>query len=350
VSAALAIDLSRGDSAQARAECLAALRRGEAVVLPTETVYGLAALGSSRAVLDGIKGGRTGPYAVAVADHRAAEAQAQDLSQPARRAAARWWPGPLTLVVPAPGGGSVGLRVPGHDFTRGLLEELGEPLLLTSANLSGEPAPATVAELSPALLEAAAVVVDGGPCPLGEASTVLACGPAGGRVLRAGVLERRQLDVQIRGLVLVVCSGNTCRSPMAAALLTRALEQAAAADPRLVLPRVASAGLMAGLGAPASLGAQAAMDQMGLDLSPHRSRPSDLEDLSSFDVVLGMTPSHVEELADQVLSGTTRVELFDPAGEPVQDPFGGSIADYARCANMLAEMAERRARALLPAG
>jgi protein-tyrosine phosphatase len=350
VSAALAFDLSRGDSAQAHAECLAALRRGEVVVLPTETVYGLAALESSRAVLDAIKGGRSGPYALAVADRRAAEGQALVFPQPARRAAERWWPGPLTLVLPAPGGGSVGLRVPGHDFTRGLLEQLGEPLLLTSANPSGEPAPSTLAELSSSLLEAATVVVDGGPCPLGEASTVLACGPASGRVLRAGVLDRAELDGRIRGLVLVVCSGNTCRSPMAVALLTRALERAAEADPRLVLPRVTSAGLMAGSGTHASLGAQAAMERRGLDLSGHRSRPSDLEDLSSFDVVLGMTPSHVEELAEQVMSGATRVELFDPAGEPVQDPFGGSVADYARCANMLAEMAERRARALLPVG
>ncbi|RKY21648.1 MAG: hypothetical protein DRQ55_03470 [Planctomycetota bacterium] len=345
---ALSIDLSDGH-APALEQALAALRRGELVVLPTETVYGLAGRLEQERVLSAAKGARRGPFAVAVPDREVAEALVGPLPGTAARAAERWWPGPMTLVVLTLGDDPVGLRVPGHVFVRELLQALGEPLLLTSANASGESPPRELCQLSDSIRATAGLIVDGGPCALGEASTVLACGYGAARVLRDGVVHRDELAQRVCGEVLVACSGNTCRSPMAAALLERELARAAAADSQLLIPRVASAGLMAGPGNPASDAAQEALRERGLELAGHSSTAVDAERIAQADVLLGMTQTHVALLAEACAGSGQRVELFDPAGHEVDDPFGAPLSHYRRCATMLADMATRRAASLCAA-
>ena len=119
-------DLATDDEEQALEACLAALRADRLVVLPTETVYGLAARQSARSTLDAVKAGRSAPYSLAVSGVRDVDALAELPRGPAHRAAARWWPGPITLVLRGVAAKSVGVRVPGHPFTRQLLARLGE--------------------------------------------------------------------------------------------------------------------------------------------------------------------------------------------------------------------------------
>ncbi|MGI8939147.1 MAG: L-threonylcarbamoyladenylate synthase [Iamia sp.] len=162
-----------------------ALRAGEAVVLPTDTVYGVAALpgvpGATQR-LYALKGRRPEvPLAVLVADAAAAEALAAVWSPAMDRLAERFWPGALTLVVDrAPSvdawdlGGdprTIGVRCPAHPLVRAVTAKVG-PVATTSANAHGQPTPASAAEAVEALAGPVAAVADGGRL-VGTASTVV---------------------------------------------------------------------------------------------------------------------------------------------------------------------------------
>lgn len=341
--------LSQGDEQAALDACVAALRGGGLVVIPTETVYGVGILPAHSEALTSIKPVADRPYSLAVDRADRLGAELAPLGLPARRLADRWWPGPLTQVLPDRRGGTIGVRVPVHAWTRRLLEVLGEPLLLSSANRPGEPAPASIDELSAHVREAVDVVVDGGRCEDGLASTVVAPGLAGLQLLREGAVSRADVEACGPGQVAVICSGNTCRSPMARALLHNALAQLQRAAPGLILPEIVSAGLHAGGGSPASPGALSAMAARGIDLAGHVSRALDVEAVRTADVLLGMTRSHVMTLLTLASEGQV-VTLFDPEGDEVPDPFGGPTSVYEACATHLEQVALARARSLLPAG
>lgn len=179
----------------------AALLAGGAVVLPTDTVYGLAALPGLRSATDRIfalKGrATTTPLAVLCADVEQALDLAQLVDDAAVRAVAeRWWPGPLTLVLPRRAGvplhlgapeDTIGLRVPDHDLVRAVARAVG-PIATTSANRHGEPTAATAAEAIAALGAGVALVVDAGPLPV-TASTVMDATAAPWRTLRPGPID-----------------------------------------------------------------------------------------------------------------------------------------------------------------
>lgn len=176
----------------------AALLAGGAVVLPTDTVYGLAALPEDRSATDQLfelKGRATAtPLAVLCAD----VGQALALAEPAAAAAVeavaeRWWPGPLTLVLPRRAGvvlhlgepeSTIGLRVPDHDLVRAVARAVG-PIAATSANRHGHPTATTVLEALAALGPNVALAVDAGPLPA-TASTVIDATGTSWRVLREG--------------------------------------------------------------------------------------------------------------------------------------------------------------------
>ncbi len=192
------------DPQRALAESAAALRAGGVVLVPTDTVYGLAALTPAAEedlfVLKGRPADRS--IAVLVADRPAAESLAESVPAPLAELMDRHWPGPLTVVLPrpqAPGpqiGGNretVGIRCPDHPWLRSLLVEVG-PLATTSANRHAEPTPPLAADvlatLPPDLESGAhiAVAIDGGPCT-GEASTVVTWRNDELRILRPGPLN-----------------------------------------------------------------------------------------------------------------------------------------------------------------
>ena len=175
----------------------AELRNGRPVVLPTDTVYGVAALADDATAVADIfrrKGRDEGkPLAVLVADG----AQASALADADLDVLGDLWPGALTVVVNrAPGvelhlesdaeaSGTIGLRCPDHDLVRALAAEVG-PLATTSANRSGEPSPPTAVEAATAL-GGDLLVLDGGQCD-GEPSTVVDLTVVPARILREGVV------------------------------------------------------------------------------------------------------------------------------------------------------------------
>ncbi|MBO0746341.1 MAG: threonylcarbamoyl-AMP synthase, partial [Candidatus Dormibacteraeota bacterium] len=172
------------------------LRRGEVIGFPTDTVYGLAALASDVAACDRIYEVKRRPAEkalIAMAPEVESFEPLVELTPAARMLARRWWPGPLTLVLPALGGQepTLGVRVPDHELALALLREVGSPLATTSANLSGA-APAMTPQEA-ARLEGVAAVLDGGPAPGGVPSTVLTLAAEDPEVLRAGPISRQAL-------------------------------------------------------------------------------------------------------------------------------------------------------------
>ncbi len=191
--------------ASALDEAVAVLGSGGTVVLPTDTVYGLAALpsldGATRALFELKDRNDDHPLAVLVADID----QALELVAFDEPAVGRWmaelWPGPLTIVLRrsavasglALGGGTetIGVRCPDHPFVRALAAEVG-PIATTSANRSGEPTPVDAAAAAASLVGSADLVVDGGPAGT-VASTVVDASGEGWSILREGAITADQL-------------------------------------------------------------------------------------------------------------------------------------------------------------
>lgn len=162
-------------------EAAEALRGGAVVLAPTETVVGL--LSSEAGRLNEIKGSDPGkPLALLCASAEDAFSLATSVPPLARRLAERFWPGPLTLVLNARGGGAVGVRVPAGAVSE-VLRAHGGPLYATSANPSGGPAPRSLDDVEPSVLSSVDLVVEGGPGD-GEASAVVDLTGDDARLLR----------------------------------------------------------------------------------------------------------------------------------------------------------------------
>ena len=203
------------------ARAAAALREGGLVALPTETVYGLAARADSEeaiATLYRTKGRPDfNPLIVHVANLEAAERLAL-FDERARRLAAHFWPGPLTLVLPvheravvAPavtaGLPTIALRMPAHPIMRAVLEQARLPFAAPSANRSGGVSPTTAAHVRESFGEDAPMVLDGGACERGLESTIVALRDGGWQLLRPGPIGEREV-AELLGDAMAVVPGR----------------------------------------------------------------------------------------------------------------------------------------------
>ena len=191
-----------------------AVRRGELVVLPTDTVYGVGvdafAPDAVAAVLAAKGRGRDMPPPVLVPSARTVDGLATNVPAYARDLIQAFWPGPLTLVLLAQSSlmwdlgetnGTVALRMPQDDTALKLLVEVG-PMAVSSANLSGQPAARTVLDAAAQLGSAVSVYLDAGPSAGGLASTILDCTDDAPVILRAGALSVGQIQQVLGDLEL----------------------------------------------------------------------------------------------------------------------------------------------------
>lgn len=183
-----------------------AVRRGEVVVIPTDTVYGIGAdafdPSAVTAVLDAKGRGREMPPPVLIPDARTVDGLARAVPDWARRLMDELWPGPLTLVLWAQPSlhwdlgetaGTVALRIPDDEVALEVLRETG-PLAVTSANRTGEPAATTITDAAVQLGPAVSVYLDGGPRSAQEPSTIIDATGELPVVLRLGAVGRERLE------------------------------------------------------------------------------------------------------------------------------------------------------------
>ncbi|MCI4663449.1 MAG: threonylcarbamoyl-AMP synthase [Neomegalonema sp.] len=197
------------------------LRRGELVAFPTETVYGLGADARSDAAVAKIYAAKGRPAHNPLIAHVADWAAALRIAEPSATAAQlaeQFWPGPLTLVLPARAGAvspqataglpTIALRAPDHPIAQALLRAFDGPLVAPSANRSGRLSPTRAEAVQAELAQKVAMVLDGGPCRVGVESTILKLTQDGAQLLRPGGLSIEALEAALGAPITTGTAGK----------------------------------------------------------------------------------------------------------------------------------------------
>ena len=316
------------------AEVARAIGQGRLVALPTETVYGLAADPDSAGSVARLRAVKGRPDLQEFTHHVASTERLEALAAPppprVRRLLARYWPGPLTIVLPGLATPSVGVRVPAHSFTSAVLAEFEHGLLLSSTNRHGE-TPLITPDQIAARLPEIDLLCDAGPPPLGQASSVVRWAEPELQVLREGTLTSAELLRTAASAVLFVCTGNTCRSPLAEVVAKRAVAAALQTEPNSLPARglwITSAGTAAADGWPASENSVYAASEAGLDLSAHRSRALTRQTLLEAARVYALSAPHLANLLELAPEVGDRASLLRPDDDDIPDPYGGDLEVY----------------------
>ncbi len=354
-------------SERVRAEIREHMVSGGLMLYPTATVYGVGGLAAPEALarLETLKRRPPEKPFVVLVGH---PDQLADLewTDSARTLADRFWPGPLTLILPDPReawpaglrgpGGGVAVRQSPHLGAQALLTSAGGPITSSSANEPGGDPAASGAE---ALALAGRTgwegtwVLDGGRLPSSASSTIVDCTGAEPQVLREGAIPTEAVTSALAGggvemdrpwvrpvHVCFVCTGNTCRSPLAEVIARQRLRELG-----LGRVRVSSAGVHAWSGQPASPESVDVARRRGLDLHDHRSRGLLADELDDLDLLLTMGPEHLEPLlhSDAGARSSTLGAFADGREDPfdgvsVPDPIGLGMDVYEATFRRLEEM------------
>jgi protein-tyrosine phosphatase len=333
---------------------------GGLVAFPTETVYGIACRVEKKAVarLDTIKGRDAGKhYTLHIGQIEEYRKYIPRAGIRAEKLIRQAWPGPLTLVFDLNEAdmadqrkrldseivetlyknGSIGIRCPDHPVASLLLRLVSYPVVAPSANHGGKP-PATDAEqVLSELADEVDIILDGGPCRHKKSSTVATVGRTGAVLLRDGVYTASELQKMSEVTFLFVCTGNTCRSPMAQGLFRKYLaEKVGCSVDELdrIGYKVLSAGTMNIAGVPASAEAVTACALRGVDITGHVSQHLTRSLIDASDFVFCMSSSHCEQVSFLSPDAERKCSLLGRDRE-IPDPIGQPQAHFDNCAGII---------------
>lgn len=322
------------------------IKKGGVIVLPTDTVMGLGThflnLNGQKKIYKIKKRKLEKPLIIFIRDKEDLKkfVKPSKLFVLRERIISNFWPGPITLIFYSKIKGNflwiskenkVAIRIPDHPFILELLEKTG-PLATTSANLSGKAPAKSYKKLDSFIKREVDYVIPENSYGLSP-STVLDVSSFPFKLLRKGpvsivrieelILRKIKIDRKIPLNILFVCSGNTCRSPMAMGLMRKYL------PPYLrKIVKLKSRGTDAIPGVPLSENAKIVLGEIGIDLSFHRAKPLDVDTLEWADFIFVMERKHFAAISKfgfgekvRLLSGysSDKTEIFDPYGKGLDE-------------------------------
>ncbi len=344
---------TEADLASAVDEAVKVLLSGGVVGLPGSTSYSAAMLASSSGSLESIKQGNRG-LLLAIQDESQVQDIAPDLPIRLRRLLDRCWPGPLIARVPTQDGafqslvkevrdaladgGLVPVTAPDDPAVMSVMSKLGEPLVLTS-DVGDAGQLTTAAEFMDAFQDAE-LVLDTGSVPYQAPASVVEVSESDFQIVSAGILSEQAIHVSACRIYLFVCTGNTCRSPLAEGLFRNLLAERLQCSPDKLFDLgylVQSAGLAAASGSPASRESVEILLKRDIDISGHVSQPLSEQLLEASDSIFTMTNGHRDAILRFRADLGPKVQVLRRTGEDVVDPIGGGMAEYERCEREIEE-------------
>ena len=336
-----------------------ALVEGKLVALPAETAYHVFASGLRPQAVESLmslaRKGKLRNPAIFLRSPQEALDYSPDMSLVAARVVNRGWPGPLVLELPVDSPSSLANQLPSavrqhvladqrflaqrvaaHNAILQAMRLMPGPLVAAPIISSDGQAICQGSQVAQRLSNEVGIIVDDGATHYGGFATTLRIENNLCTVTADGVLDQATLDQLTQLVVLLVCTGNTCRSPMAEAILKHLLAQRFAEQMHSdhAVAYVGSAGINAFPGGPASTEAQIVMKKRGLNLHSHQSRAISERSLRLADFVLTMTHSHRNTIIEGQPHLARKIDLLS-GSQDVSDPFGGAESVYEACADQL---------------
>ncbi len=330
------------------------LADGDLVAFPTETVYlivanPLSAKGMEKLVALQPDGRRT----LLLKSCFELWDYVPQMPVPADKLSRRAWPGPLTMALQKSvvegvfhdlgettrkalmsQDGTISFRVSAQSVLQEVLKLCPAPLVACAERMPSGLMPRSAAEVASQFGDHVSIIFDEGPCRYGDASTIVRIEENGWEVAEQGVVSDCTIKRLCSEVYLFVCTGNTCRSPMAEALFRKLLSDHLKCHDEELMDRgynVLSAGLSAGNGAPASREAVSILAEEGIDLRNHESQPLTERLLLHADHILTMTSGHRQSILNEYPDLASRVSLLSSDHQDIADPYGGGPREYTAC-------------------
>jgi protein-tyrosine phosphatase len=265
-----------------------------------------------------------------------------------RKLGKRCWPGPVVMELDRPGpdslfsqlpvevqsqicpGSRIRLRAPAHEIIFQTMRLSPSPLVLLNEQSKYQTADAVLEDFEGQI----ALIIDDGPSRFGDQSTIVSISDNQWNILQPGVVTETTLTRLSSEIYMFVCTGNTCRSPMAEGLFRRLLAEKLGCQEDELSDQgfiVGSAGLAAAAGAPPSPEGVTILAEQGIDIRSHESQPLTERLLDQADHLYTMTKGHRAAILAERPDLAEVVQLLSPEGKDVSDPIGGGFQCYVDC-------------------